>query len=239
MKLYEKRSAERYEAYEEMRCFSDMEIRVAGERNPRIEGYAAVFNTWADIDGMFREKVLPGAFKKTIKENDIRALWNHDRNYVLGRNKAGTLQLSEDSKGLRIGIDPGDITWANDLMKSMRRGDINQMSIGFNVIKSNDNYEKDERELVEIRLFDVSVVTFPAYPTTSAEVRSKYGTPDNGSNEPDWSDVDRIYEKIKDGSVTREDWEALNYIMLLSEPVESHSEGRIHELLNTDISQLN
>ena len=160
----------------ERRCLplAEVELRVDGEDAPKITGYAAVFNTWADIGGWFRESIKPGAFSKTIKENDIRGLVNHDENFVLGRNKAKTLTLREDDKGLATTIIPPGTTWANDLLVSMRRGDVNQMSFGFIVNKAEYNFDTDERLLTDVTLFDVSVVTFPAYPTTSAQVRSAF-----------------------------------------------------------------
>ena len=159
----------------EIRCF-DVELRVGEGDNPRIQGHAAVFNQWSEDLGGFREKIRPGAFKKTLKEADVRALFNHDSNYVLGRNRSGTLILSEDDTGLAIDIDPPDTTWANDLKVSMKRGDVNQMSFGFQTVKdewNNEDTKNIERELVEVKLFDVSVVTYPAYPQTNAQVRSK------------------------------------------------------------------
>jgi len=159
----------------EVRCF-DVELRVTDGEKPHIQGHAAVFNQWSEDLGGFREKIRPGAFKKTLKESDVRALFNHDANYVLGRNKAGTLTLAEDDTGLAIDIDPPDTTWASDLKVSMQRGDVNQMSFGFQTVKdewNNEDKKNIERELVEVRLFDVSVVTYPAYPQTNAQVRSK------------------------------------------------------------------
>jgi HK97 family phage prohead protease len=145
---------------------------------PTIRGYAAVFNEWADIiPGVFRERIAPGAFRKTIREADVRALVNHDPNYVLGRNRAGTLQLREDKHGLAVEIVPPDAQWARDLMVSMKRGDISQMSFGFRPVKWTEEPAEDpgkplEVTLQEARLFDVSVVTFPAYPQTEAWARS-------------------------------------------------------------------
>ena len=149
------------------------EFRVSDDG--KITGYAIVFNQWSDDIGGFREIVRPGAVTKTIKETDIRATFNHDSNYVLGRNRSNTLVLREDKKGLSIEIDPPDTQWANDLKTSMRRGDIDQMSFKFGTIK--DDWDSSDRknitrELLEIKLADVSVVTFPAYPQTSAQVRS-------------------------------------------------------------------
>jgi len=158
----------------EVRYF-DVELRMSEDESPKIIGHAAVFNQWSEDLGGFREKIRPGAFKKTLKESDVRALFNHDSNYVLGRNKSGTLGLSEDDTGLAIEIDPPDTTWANDLKVSMKRGDVNQMSFGFQTVKdewNNEDKDKIERELVEVKLFDVSVVTYPAYPQTNAQVRA-------------------------------------------------------------------
>lgn len=145
--------------------------------SPRIRGYAAVFNEWAEIvPGIFREQIAPGAFRKTIGEADVRALVNHNPNYVLGRNRAGTLSLSEDKHGLAVEIEPPESQWARDLMVSMKRGDISQMSFGFRPVKwteqDNGPAKPVDVTLEEVRLFDVSVVTFPAYPQTEAWARS-------------------------------------------------------------------
>ncbi len=114
----------------ERRTFGNVEMRAAGEAR-KIEGYAAVFNSPADIGGMFRELVAPGAFAKAIARDDVRGLINHDDNLVLGRNKAGTLRLAEDSTGLQFEIDPPDTQYARDLLVSLERGDVSQMSFAF------------------------------------------------------------------------------------------------------------
>ena len=139
-----------------------------------IEGYAAVFDKWSEDLGFFKERIRAGAFKKTIRESDIRALFNHDPNYVLGRNAAGTLELEEDDHGLHMVIDPPNAGWADDLQVSIKRGDIDQGSFGFKTIKDewDHNAEPAERELIELSLFDVSVVTYPAYPQTSVSART-------------------------------------------------------------------
>src|SRR4030095_6031440 len=116
----------------------NVEIRSSedGDEPPMIRGYAAVFNEWADIiPGLFRERIAPGAFRKTIREADVRALFNHNPDYVLGRNRAGTLDMREDKHGLAVDIEPPDSQWARDLMVSMKRGDISQMSFGFRPVK--------------------------------------------------------------------------------------------------------
>ena len=141
----------------------------------RIEGYAAVFDQESLDLGGFREVIHRGAFAETIQRQDIRGLINHDANLVLGRNKAGTLELREDEHGLAFVLHPPDTAAARDLLVSMERGDVDQMSFGFEAVR--DRWETDDRgalrHLLEARLFDVSVVTFPAYPQTSAEARSR------------------------------------------------------------------
>lgn len=158
----------------ERRTFIMKELRIAkDDESPKIVGYAAVFNQLSDDLGGFRERVLPGAFEETIKADDIRALWNHDPNYVLGRNASGTLKLAEDEHGLRIEIDPPDTQWARDLLATMQRGDVDQMSFGFYTVSDDWRKEKGQvvRDLVKAKLFDVSPVTFPAYPQTVVHAR--------------------------------------------------------------------
>ena len=144
-------------------------------KSPKISGYASVFNTFYELWPGFRERVAPGAFSKTIAQDDVRALLNHDPNYVLGRNKAGTLTLREDEKGLYYEIIPPDTTFANDLLVSLKRKDITQSSFGFNIVEQSLKYDKPndqvERTLTEVRLFDVSPVTYPASPSTEVSVR--------------------------------------------------------------------
>jgi len=160
----------------EVRTFTldDIEVRSEGDK-PKIKGHAAVFDKLSEDLGGFREKIAPGAFTKTIKKSDIRALYNHDPNYVLGRNTAGTLVLEEDEKGLAIEIDPPDTSFARDLMVSIGRRDVTQMSFAFKTIKDSwENQDKKEsiRTLEEVDLFDVSPVAYPAYPQTDVKVRS-------------------------------------------------------------------
>lgn len=164
---------------------ADLEVRVnADGQPPKIEGYAAVFNQPSEVMddwfGGWREYVAPGAFTKTLKDGaDVRALLNHDPNFVLGRSKAGTLRLWEDAKGLGYEVTPPDTQWARDLIATMRRGDIDQSSFAFRTVRdrwgvgaADDGSEIDERWVLEAQLFDVSPVTYPAYPQTSSDVRS-------------------------------------------------------------------
>jgi HK97 family phage prohead protease len=156
------------------RRYADLELRMDFDsKNPRIIGYAAVFNKRAEIWPGFFEKVAPGAFANAIKKDDVRALLNHDPNYVLGRNTAETLFLSEDEKGLRYEIIPPDTSWAKDLQISIKRKDINQSSFGFNIVDEDIQHDKNSvtRTIKDVRLFDVSPVTYPAYPSTEVHVR--------------------------------------------------------------------
>lgn len=153
------------------RRYIPAEVRADDEG--RIEGYAAVFDQWAEIWN-FKEKVRAGAFKKTIEESDIRALFNHNSNYVLGRKKAGTLELAEDDHGLHFRTTPPSTDWTSGLLESIQRGDVDGASFSFDVVA--DEWHSvdgnDERELIEVRLYDVGPVTFPAYPQTSVSVRA-------------------------------------------------------------------
>lgn len=168
----------------ELASYSDIERRayqyraeiqpVTDDTKPKIVGYAAVFNSMSEDLGYYYEMISPGAFTESIAKDDIRALYNHDPNYILGRTKNGTLTLREDSKGLYVEIIPPDTTWASDVLKAIARGDIDQMSFGFKVIEERwqPGDEKPLRIIQKAQLFDVSPVTFPAYPTTEVYVRS-------------------------------------------------------------------
>jgi len=139
-----------------------------------LVGHAAVFDQIGD-GGWFKEKIDPGAFKDSIRTDDIRALINHNPNFVLGRNLSGTLTLEEDKKGLAIRISPPNTQYARDLIVSVDRGDITQMSFGFITIEDKWEEKKGEiptRTLVKVKLFDVSPVTFPFYEGTDIALRS-------------------------------------------------------------------
>lgn len=140
-----------------------------------LEGHAAVFNKVADL-GWFTEEIAPGSFRNAILNDDVRALLNHDPNFVLGRNKAGTLQMVEDEVGLKVRIQLPKTQYARDLHESVQRGDIDQMSFMFEATEEEwtkkTEKKQDHRVLRGVKLYDVSVVTFPAYPETDVNVRS-------------------------------------------------------------------
>lgn len=152
----------------------DIEVRADSKKKNVIKGYAAVWNSESVDLGFFTETVLPGAFARSIREGaDVRALVDHVPSKILGRTKADTLKLEEDNKGLYIEIDPlPDTQLARDLVENMRMGNISQMSFGFYVREDRWSIKngKDHREIVDADLFDVSIVTYPAYPATVAEV---------------------------------------------------------------------
>lgn len=147
----------------------------------KLRGYAIVYNALSEplYGDLFRERIKSGAFTKSLAQDDQVCLWGHDTRYVLGRKSAGTLILREDEKGLYFEVELPNTTWARDLKESVNRGDIKQMSFGFKV--KEDEWIDDEdiikeygmpiREVKEIVLHEISLVTFPAYPQTN--VRDK------------------------------------------------------------------
>lgn len=172
----------------ERRMVISPDLRVVSEGTPRIVGHAALFDRLSEDLGGFRERIRPGAFAASLERDDVRALFNHDPNLILGRNRAGTLRLTEDADGLAIAIDPPDTQVARDLLVSIGRGDVSQMSFGFAVQPGGQVWEKDAegrvlRTLTAVRLYDVSPVVFPAYPDTAVAVRALAawrGTTGNG-----------------------------------------------------------
>ena len=145
------------------------------ESGNTLAGYAAVFNADSEDLGGFVETIDPAAFNRSLAAGaDVRALINHDSNLVLGRSTSGTLRLSTDEIGLRFEVDLPETSYARDLKVSMERGDISQCSFMFQVVKdewvSRDGIAR--RRLLDVDLMDVSVVTFPAYPQTTAGVRA-------------------------------------------------------------------
>lgn len=158
-----------------------VEIRSGDDGQKKIVGYAAKFNSRSQDLGGFVEQIAPGFFDDCLN-NDCRALINHDSNLVLGRTASGTCKLSVDEFGLRYEITPPDTTYANDLLVSMQRGDINQSSFAFSVDYENkgDSWEYDDASEVYVRtlqkckrLYDISPVTYPAYEQTQSMVSQR------------------------------------------------------------------
>lgn len=163
----------------EMRCYSgEVRAEQQSDQPTRIIGYGSVFNSRSEPLWGFREIIKPGAFDDVLT-NDVRGLFNHDPNFILGRSTSGTLTLSVDERGLQYNITAPDTQTIRDLVIApMMRGDINQSSFAFQVARDGDNWYEDEEGIVirEIskfsRLYDVSPVTYPAYQDADSGVRS-------------------------------------------------------------------
>jgi len=158
----------------ERRTFTvrDIEARQAEDGTMRMAGYAAVFNE-ASLPLPFIEKIAPGAFTKTLQETpDVRLLANHE-GLPMARTKNGTMRLYEDETGLYFEAELANTQEARDLYTLVERGDVDQMSFAFRVIRQNWSKDRTERTLTEVSLADgdVSIVTYPAYPATTVEAR--------------------------------------------------------------------
>ncbi len=156
---------------------SRAEIRATADGHGVVRGYAAVTGVATDLGNGVTETIKPGAFRRTLAEGaDVRALINHDDNLVLGRTKSGTLTLREDAKGLYFECELPNTTFAQDLRESVMRGDVDQCSFGFYCVADSVEYMENgtiHRTVQDLDLFDISVVTYPAYPTTSVSARNR------------------------------------------------------------------
>ncbi len=190
----------------ERRYVRGVKVRADGGKQV-IEGYAAVFNEQYD-SGYFVETVKPGAFQRALKEkDDVRALVNHDPNNLIGRTKAGTLRMKEDSQGLHFEVDLPDTQVGRDLATSIERGDMDGCSFGFKVEKQSwRDEEKDGqtirfRDIEGVKLYDVGPVTYPAYDGTSVGMtRSLFpeGVPEEvRSHVPELRDMKLIDAQVK------------------------------------------
>lgn len=155
---------------------SQFKTREDGEER-RIEGHFAVFNSIYQIAPDMSESIAPGAFTEALENDDVRALIDHETMYVLGRNKAGTLELREDETGLwgSILVNPNDQD-ANNLWSRVNRGDVNQCSFGFDILEEETEFLDDGTvhwTIKKVKLYEVSVCTFPAYAETSVEARKE------------------------------------------------------------------
>lgn len=155
----------------------EVRLEEGEDGSKRIVGYGAVFNQMSENLGGFREMILPGAFADVL-DDDVRSLFNHDPNLILGRTVSNTMEIEEDDVGLRYAVDPPDTEYARSLQVSIERGDVDQSSFGFRVLEESWRRPTDDEPLpVRIihkfeRLYDAGPVTFPAYTTTSVSVRA-------------------------------------------------------------------
>lgn len=161
---------------EKRSCTGRIKEERGDDDQSKIVGYAAIFDIETQIFPGFHEKISKGAFTESIASDDIRAVFNHEPNLVLGRNTSGTLKLFEDDTGLRYEISPPDTQFARDLMELIKRQDVSQSSFAFQVITDSivdgQNGKPDVRTLEKVKLFDISPVTFPAYTDTTVAVRN-------------------------------------------------------------------
>lgn len=186
----------------------EWEMREAGD-GMSFAGYAAVFNS-PSLKLPFTETIAPGAFSRTLSSrNNVRMLMNHNPEKVLGSTRSGTLQLSEDTHGLRAEATLPPTTVGRDLSILMTRGDVDSMSFGFTVPAGGDSWSDDgaKRELREINLFEVSVVTFPAYEATTAQVRAVDALADKTGE--DANDLAGALTALESGSELTRDQAAL------------------------------
>lgn len=155
---------------------SSAELR-ADASGRRIVGYGIRFNTLSEDLGGFRERILPSAIDRTIRERiDLRGYYNHDSSVVLGRLSAGTMAIEKDADGVRVEIHPPDTAAARDLITSIRRGDITGMSFRFRVVPGGERWitegQTPIREISDMLVGEFSVVSEPAYPDTTVAARS-------------------------------------------------------------------
>lgn len=158
------------------RRFLQLELRAPQAESRTVEGYAAVFNKDSERMGNFVERIAPGAFDNVLNDDTV-ALFNHDPNYPLARNKV-SMSMSVDENGLKYRFDAPNTTAGNDLLENLRIGNVRSSSFAFTVAKESWTYSEDRsvphiRTIEKVdRLFDVSPVTYPAYPDTSVALRS-------------------------------------------------------------------
>jgi hypothetical protein len=149
----------------------------ASDNGKRIRGYAIRFDALSQDLGGFKEFIAPEAVDRTLSEGlDVRALVDHDTGKVIGRTRSGTLSLRKDPKGLRIEIEPDEeISYAKDIMRAVARGDVSGMSFGFRTLEDEWNYEGKIpiRTVTDMRISEVSIVTFPAYQQTDVQVAQR------------------------------------------------------------------
>lgn len=160
----------------QIRCIiSKMETRSEETGDLYISGYFSVFNSSYELFPGATESIAETAFDGALSD-DIRCLVNHDTTLVLGRTKSGTLTLKTDSRGLwgEVKINPKDQD-AMNLYERVKRGDVDQCSFGFDILDEEfeDRGETVHWTIKKVKLYEVSVVTFPAYEETSVTARSK------------------------------------------------------------------
>jgi len=149
---------------------------VAGTKShPLLRGMAIVFNERSQDLGGFVEMIMPQAMERTIAEGiDLRAFFDHDPAKVLGRQSAGTLRTEVTRQGVTVEIDPPSVTDPPNLMESIQRGDISGMSFSFRIMPNGEDWKREGGQIVrtvtDMRVYEISVVSMPAYEQTDVEV---------------------------------------------------------------------
>jgi|SRR6185436_3012487 len=161
----------------ERRVVTSAELRVVNDGlRTKFVGHAIVFNSLSEPLMFFREIIAPEAVDRTINEKiDVRALIDHDPAKLMGRLSARTLVMKKDQEGLRVEIDPPDTSYSRDAMESIKRGDLTGMSFAFRTLKDqwDENTDPPTRTVLDMRISEVSLVTFPAYPATDVDVAQR------------------------------------------------------------------
>lgn len=150
--------------------------QAADDFRPILRGTAIVFNSVSLDLGGFVEIIRPRAITRTLDEKiDLRALVDHDTGKVIGRLSAGTLKVRADDAGLQIEVVPPNTTVGRDIVESVRRGDIDEMSFAFRVLDQTWNFEVEPvlREILDMRVSEVSVVAWGAFPQTEVDVTKR------------------------------------------------------------------
>jgi HK97 family phage prohead protease len=178
---------------------TEFEIRETAD-GMTFEGYASVFNSRSENLGGFTEFVAPGAFTRSLKSrNDVKLLWNHDAGQVLGSTRAKSMTLTEDARGLKVSATLPNTQLGRDTAELIRTGIIDSMSFGFNVIKDSWNSEGTERTLDAVRLFEVSIVAFPAYAGTAGTTSVRFIEKLAKRAEVDMSELEAALVKLESG----------------------------------------
>lgn len=169
----------------------DVDVQDIDTRGRTLHGYAAVYNAVSGDLGGFRERIAPGAFANVL-DADVRALLNHDPNEVLGRTKSGTLRLFDEQRGLRFEIDVPDSPLGENVRSAVKRGDLDGASFRF--VVGDEAWDGDLRTVKTVKeLRDVTLATYPAYPDSSVELRSR---PEQTNNrEDDMSEETKTEER--------------------------------------------
>jgi len=181
---------------------ADIQVETRADGTRLIRGLAAPFNSESQDMG-FVETIAPGAFTAAIKRSDVRALFNHDPDNLLGRTANGTLRIWESDRGLEYEVEPPDTTLARDLAMLIERRDITGNSFAFTVADGGDTYQTEgnrmHRTITEVEeLFDVGPVVYPAYADTVVSMRSLEAA--KAAAEPDpaiQADIDRRHLRLR------------------------------------------